>query len=232
MASGMAHEIRNPLSAIVNATTLLEREAMLTSDERASTLEAVKKEARRLNATLSDFLSFARPQEPKHVVGDIREVVGHVTTLLREERAPAGGVQVEVQVDPGVPCFVFDPDQLTQVLWNIALNGIEAMAGQGRLRFEVGQQDSEVWIAVSDTGPGIPPEEQRRVFQPFFSKRQGGTGLGLAIARRIVVAHAGHIELESVPGQGSRFIIRLPVGERWPWPIFWSPMTRLQPVPS
>jgi len=213
LAAGVAHEIRNPLSAIVNAATLLEREAMLTSDERASTLEAVKKEARRLNATLSDFLSFARPQEPKHVVGDIREVVGHVATLLREGRAPAGGVQVEVQVEPGVPCFAFDPDQLTQVLWNIALNALEAMAGHGHLRFEVGQQDGEVWIAVTDTGPGIPPEEQRRVFQPFFSKRQGGTGLGLAIARRIVVAHAGHIDLESVPGQGSRFIIRLPLVE-------------------
>jgi signal transduction histidine kinase len=220
LAAGMAHEIRNPLSAIVNATTLLEREAMLTTDERASILEAVKKEARRLNTTLADFLSFARPQEPKRVVGEIREVIGHVATLLREERTPAGGVQVEVCVDPAVPPCAFDPAQLTQVLWNIALNGVEAMEGHGRLRLEVGRQDGTVWIAVSDTGPGIPPEEHGRVFQPFFSKRQGGTGLGLAIARRIVMAHAGHIDLESVPGQGSRFIIRLPVGEVKPWPIF------------
>ena len=186
---------------------------MLAADERASILEAVKKEARRLNATLADFLSFARPREPQRVVGDIGAVVGHVATLLGEERVPASGVQVEVRVDPAVPCFAFDPDQLTQVLWNIALNGVEAMAGQGRLTLEVGRQDGEVRIAVSDTGSGIPPVEQRRVFQPFFSKRQGGTGLGLAIARRIVMAHAGHIDLESVPGQGSRFIIRLPVEE-------------------
>jgi signal transduction histidine kinase len=87
------------------------------------------------------------------------------------------------------------------------------MAGHGCLRFEVGWQDRAVWIAVADTGPGIPPEEQRRIFQPFVSQRQGGTGLGLAIARRIVVAHAGQIELESAPGQGSRFIIRLPLEE-------------------
>ena len=166
-----------------------------------------------MSATLSDFLSFARPPEPKRVVGDIREVVGHVVTLLCEERAPAGGVQVEVRVDPVVPCFAFDPDQLTQVLWNIALNGVEAMAGQGRLTLEAGRQDGEIWIAVADTGPGMPREEQRHVFQPFFSKRQGGTGLGLAIAGRIVMAHAGHIDVESVPGQGSRFIIRLPLGE-------------------
>lgn len=213
LAAGVAHEIRNPLSAIVNATTLLEREDMLTVDERASILDAVKKEARRLNATLSDFLSFARPQEPKRVVGDIRTVVGHVATLLGEEQAPAGSVQVEVRMDPAVPRFAFDPDQLTQVLWNIALNGVEAMDGQGHLTFEVRRQDGEVQMAVSDTGPGISAEEQRRIFQPFFSKRQGGTGIGLAIARRIVSAHGGRIDVESVAGQGSRFTVCLPVQE-------------------
>jgi len=213
VAAGMAHEIRNPLSALVNAATLLEREALLSREERASILDAVKIEARRLNATLSGFLAFARPQEPRRVVGDLRDVVRHVATLLGEECAQAGGVQVEVHVEPGVPRVAFDPDQLTQVLWNIALNAVEAMAGHGGLRFEVGWQDRAVWIAVADTGPGIPPEEQRRIFQPFVSQRQGGTGLGLAIARRIVMAHAGQIELESAPGQGSRFIIRLPLEE-------------------
>jgi len=116
-------------------------------------------------------------------------------------------------MDPAVPRFAFDPDQLTQVLWNIALNGVEAMDGQGHLTLEVGRQDGEVRMAVSDTGPGIPSEEQRRIFQPFFSKRQGGTGLGLAIARRIVSAHGGRIDVESVAGQGSRFTVCLPVQE-------------------
>lgn len=213
LAAGLAHEIRNPLAAIVNATTLLEHQETLTTDERASTLEALKKEARRLNATLSDFLSFARPRVPKRLRGDIREVVGHVAVLLRKERSRTAGVQVDLKLDPSVPPFAFDPDQLTQVLWNMALNGVEAMDGQGRLCLEVGRQDGEVLIAVSDTGPGIRPEEQRRIFQPFFSKRQGGTGLGLAIARRIVAAHGGRIDLESVPGQGSRFTIRLPLAD-------------------
>ncbi len=211
LAAGVAHEIRNPLAAIVNATTLLEREETLTAEERAGTLEAVKKEARRLNATLSDFLSFARLREPKRLKGDIREVVGRVASLLREEHSRAAGVQLEVRVDPSVPLFAFDPDQLTQVLWNIALNGVDAMEGRGRLSLEVVRQNGELLIAVSDTGPGIPLEEQRRIFQPFFSKRPGGTGLGLAIARRIVSAHGGRIELESSPGQGSRFTICLPL---------------------
>lgn len=213
LAAGFAHEVRNPLAAIVNATTLLDREEILTADERAGTREAVKKEARRLNAILSDFLSFARPREPKRLRGDIREIVAHVASLLREERARIRGVQVEVRVDPSVPPFPFDPDQITQVLWNIALNGVEAMEGTGLLSLEVGRENGEVRIAVSDTGPGIRIEDQQRIFQPFYSQRRGGTGLGLAIARRIVAAHGGRIDLKSAAGQGSCFIICLPLAE-------------------
>jgi two-component system sensor histidine kinase PilS (NtrC family) len=102
---------------------------------------------------------------------------------------------------------------LTQVLWNIARNGVEAMQGQGRLSLNVGRRNGEVLITVADTGPGIPPDERRRIFQPFVSKKPGGTGLGLAIAQRIVTAHGGRIDLESAPDHGSRFTISLPVGE-------------------
>ncbi len=213
LAAGLAHEIRNPLAAIVNAATLLEEEETLTSEERASILEALRKEARRLNATLSDFLLFARPREIRRQTGDIRKVVEHVAALLQEERARSDGVQVEVRVDSEVPQFAFDADQLTQVLWNIARNGVEAMQGHGNLSFEVGRRNGEVRIAVADTGPGIPPEDRWRIFQPFFSKKPGGTGLGLAIAQRIVAAHGGRIDLESAPERGSRFTISLPVGE-------------------
>jgi signal transduction histidine kinase len=123
-------------------------------------------------------------------------------------------MQVDVRVDPGVPQFSFDTDQLTQVLWNIARNGVEAMQGRGHLSLNVGRRNSEVLINVADTGPGIAPNEQRRIFQPFISKKPSGTGLGLAIAQRIVTAHGGRIELESVPGQGSCFTICLPLVER------------------
>ncbi len=210
LAAGVAHEIRNPLSAIVNATTLLDRDD-LTPDERASTLGAVKKEARRLNSIVSEFLAFARPGEPKRTVGDIREVVDHVARLIREDRPRAGEVVTEVHVDPAVPPFAFDPDQLTQVLWNVARNGIEAMEGRGRLRLDVLRQNGDVSIAVSDTGRGISPEERRRMFEPFYSRKRGGTGLGLAIVRRIVAAHGGRIEVESTPGKGTRFTIHLPL---------------------
>jgi signal transduction histidine kinase len=213
LAAGLAHEIRNPLAAILNAATLLEEEETLSAEERASILEAVQTEARRLNTTLSDFLLFARPRQPTRQMGDIGKVVEHVSGLLQEERNGRAGVQVEVRVDPTIPRFAFDADQLTQVLWNIARNGVEAMRGRGQLTLNVGRRDGEVLISVADTGPGIALDEQRRIFQPFISRKPGGTGLGLAIAQRIVTAHGGRIDVESAPEKGSCFTIRLPMLE-------------------
>jgi signal transduction histidine kinase len=211
LAAGVAHEIRNPLAAIVNATSLLDGHDTLTPEERASTLDAVRKEARRLNRILSDFLVFARPREPKRLPGDIREVVDHVAALIREDPARARLVQLSTRVDAAVPTFAFDADQLTQVLLNVALNGVEAMGGRGRLSLEVERFNGHVRIAVADTGRGIPLEERGRVFEPFFSKKPGGTGLGLTIVRRIVAGHGGTIDIQSEPGQGTRFTIALPL---------------------
>ena len=212
LAASVAHEIRNPLAAIVNATTLLGVEETLTGEERTHTLGVVKKEARRLNRILSDFLIFARPREPKWLVGDIREIIDHVAALIREDPHRAHDVQLSVRVEPAVPLFPFDADQITQVVWNIALNGVEAMDGRGQLSIAVSLGDAQVAIAISDTGRGIPAEERRRVFEPFYSRKAAGTGLGLTIARRIVAAHGGRIEIESTPGRGACFTILLPLG--------------------
>src|SRR5688500_2029428 len=124
LAAGMAHEIRNPLATIVNATALLTDEAGLTPDERSATLAAVRTEARRLNRILSDFLHFARPQEARRSRGDIREVVQHVGALIRDDHSRAPRVDVRVAVDPMVPRFAFDRDQVTPVLWTVDLNGV------------------------------------------------------------------------------------------------------------
>jgi signal transduction histidine kinase len=211
LAAGMAHEIRNPLAAIVNATALLTDEAGLTPDERSATLGAIRSEARRLNRILSDFLHFARPQAARRTPGDIREVVQHVSGLIRDDRSRAPRVDVKVAVDPAVPRFAFDRDQVTQVLWNVALNGVEAMNGRGRLSLEVARQDGAVALAVSDTGPGIPRERLPRVFEPFYSGKLNGSGLGLTIADRIVAAHGGHIEIDSEPGRGTRVTLLFPL---------------------
>ena len=211
LAAGMAHEIRNPLAAIVNATALLTDEAGLTPDERATTVAAIRTEARRLNRILSDFLQFARPQEPRRTSGDIREVVQHVGALIRDDQSRAPRVDVKVAVDPAVPRFAFDRDQVTQVVWNVALNGVQAMNGRGRLSFDVARAEGAVTLAVSDTGAGIPPNMLSRVFEPFYSGKPNGSGLGLTIAERIVAAHGGRIEIDSTPGRGTRVTLRFPV---------------------
>jgi len=211
LAAGVAHEIRNPLAAIVNATTLLGDGESLTREERATTLGAIKKEARRLNQILSDFLVFARPREPKRLVGDLREVVDHVAALIREDPDRAQRVEVDVRVHPAVPSFAFDADQMTQVLWNVALNGIEALEGRGRIGIEVDVRGSSVAIAVSDTGRGMSAEERRRIFDPFYSRKPAGTGLGLTLARRIVTAHGGQMEAQSTLGRGTCMTILLPL---------------------
>jgi len=211
LAAGMAHEIRNPLAAIVNATALLTDDTGLTPDERSATLAAVRTEARRLNGILSDFLHFARPQAARRAPGDIRDVVQHVSALIRDDHSRAARVDVRVAVDPTVPRFTFDRDQLTQVLWNVALNGVQAMDGRGRLLLEVARSNGDVALAVSDTGPGIPPERLAHVFEPFYSGKPDGSGLGLAIAERIVAAHGGRIEIDSTPGRGTRVTLRFPL---------------------
>jgi signal transduction histidine kinase len=211
LAAGMAHEIRNPLAAIVNATALLTEDAGLTAEERSATLAAVRTEARRLNRILSDFLHFARPQEARRTPADIRDVVQHVSALIRDDYSRAARVDVKVAVDPSVPRFAFDRDQVTQVLWNVALNGVEAMNGRGRLSLEVARQNGDVALAVSDTGPGIPRERLAHVFEPFYSSKSNGSGLGLTIAERIVVAHGGRIEIEPAPGGGTRVTMLFPL---------------------
>jgi signal transduction histidine kinase len=210
LAAGMAHEIRNPLAAIVNATALLTDDG-LTAEERATTLAAIRTEARRLNRILSDFLHFARPQAARRAPGDIREVVQHVGALIRDDRSRAPRVDVKVAADPSVPRFAFDRDQVTQVLWNVALNGVQAMNGRGRLSLEVTRQNGNVALAVSDTGPGIPRERLARVFEPFYSGKPNGSGLGLTIAERIVAAHGGRIEIDSEVGRGTRVTMLFPV---------------------
>ena len=211
LAAGMAHEIRNPLAAIVNATALLTDEAGLTAPERSATVTALRTEARRLNRILSDFLRFARPQEARRAPADIRDVVQHVGALIREDRSRGARVDVKVAVDPAVPRFAFDRDQLTQVLWNVALNGVQAMNGRGRLTLDVAREDHHVALAVSDTGPGIPRDMLPRVFEPFYSAKPNGSGLGLTIAERIVTAHGGRIDIDAAPGGGTRVTMRFPI---------------------
>jgi signal transduction histidine kinase len=133
-----------------------------------------------------------------------------VAALLALYPAPPPGVRLERDVAEGLPAVSVDRDQILQVLQNLFLNAVEAMPSGGTLRVAARREGAEVLVSVSDTGPGIRPEDLPSIFEPYFSTKEGGTGLGLAIADRIVREHGGRIEAASPPGEGATFTVRLP----------------------
>lgn len=212
LAAGVAHEIRNPLSAIVTASNLLSAEAgMPIDEEQLLLLEVVKKEAQRLNAILTDFLNYARPREPQLSAVNLNEVVSETLDMLERDRPTNGHVTIQRRLDGTIPPVEVDPDQIKQVLLNIAMNGIEAMPHGGTLTVATMFCNGRVHVQVADTGVGISESALPRIFQPFFSTKKNGTGLGLAIAHHIVSAHQGEIWAESQEGVGTKMTIQLPV---------------------
>jgi signal transduction histidine kinase len=216
MAAGIAHEIRNPLAAMSGSIQILRQELPL-SEEQAQLMDIVLRESERLNDTIRSFLAYARPQRFSIAQLDLRRVLNDAALLLRN----SAEVQEEHVIDVMVPTteveFEADENQIRQIVWNLATNGLRAMKGGGRLRLGAriepaagGRAESAV-LEVSDEGVGIPAEELDAIFQPFRSSFTKGTGLGLAIVHRIVSDYAGEIQVSSTPGKGTTVSVRLPV---------------------
>jgi PAS domain S-box-containing protein len=216
MAAILAHEIRNPLGSIVMAARSLEH-GDLTAEDRKTVSAVLTEESQRLNRTLQDFLLFARPREPKLERADLNALVSETAKALGSDAELLGRSALELALDPGLAPFPHDPDQVRQVLWNLLLNGIQAMgSGRGTLRVSTGVEDGQAALRVQDSGPGIDPSVLERVFDPFFTTKKKGTGLGLAICRRIAQAHGGRLEANNAAGSGALFVLRLPLAPRLP----------------
>jgi signal transduction histidine kinase len=159
---------------------------------------------------LTEFLTFARPHDPELRPTHVHEIVERVTALLQHE-AEKQSVSIASEVPPGLPPVLADAEQMTQVIFNVVLNAIQATRAEGRVRIRESSEPGWRVIDVMDDGPGIPPEHALRLFDPFFTTKPRGTGLGLAISHRIVTAHRGTIE--ALPGArgGSIIRIRLPM---------------------
>jgi len=213
MAAGIAHEIRNPLASMSGSIQVLRQELPL-SDEQAQLMDIVLRESERLNDTIKSFLAYARPQRFALAKLDIRRVVQDAALLLRNssEVQAHHTIAVDVPADP-VWCEA-DENQIRQVIWNLATNGLRAMSQGGRLLLTTATANdgsSATLLTVEDQGRGIPAEDLDVIFQPFHSSFEKGTGLGLAIVHRIVTDHNGTINVSSRVGAGTVVAVRLPM---------------------
>jgi two-component system sensor histidine kinase PilS (NtrC family) len=215
MAAGIAHEIRNPLASMSGSIQILRQELPLT-EEQAQLMDIVLRESERLNDTIRSFLAYARPQRFSIARLDVRRVLNDAALLLRNSSEVHEGHVIEVQVPTTEVAFEADENQIRQIVWNLATNGLRAMRTGGRLtlgaRIDSGEDGSEcVVLEVADEGVGIPADELDAIFQPFRGSFSKGTGLGLAIVHRIVSDYAGEIQVSSTPGSGTTVRVRLPV---------------------
>jgi PAS domain S-box-containing protein len=220
LSAGVAHEIRNPLSALdLNAHLLEEelREQKVAVPKVSSYLDVVNVEIRRLKGILDSFLKFARPASVEMSEIRIEDVVTHIVHLLHYETAERQ-VRLETAVGLGLPRVLGDETQLSQVLLNLVVNAVQSMPAGGVCRIAVNRRRYEgrewVELVIQDTGTGIKHQDLPRLFEPFFTTKPTGSGLGLAIAYRIVEDHGGQIQVSSEEGRGTTVIVRLPVAGR------------------
>jgi signal transduction histidine kinase len=212
MSAGLAHEVRNPLNAAMLQLALLERRLHRTADDPRLLVptKLAQKEIERLTALLNEFLVFARPPELHPQEHDVVAVVRQVVDLERvtvEQR----GVILALDADPAQVIAEVDVAKVHQLVLNLVRNACEAVSDGGRVTAGVRVDDARCRIRVADDGPGIPEAIQPRIYEPFFSTKEGGTGLGMSIVHSLVSLHGGSIDLQTGPG-GTTFEVAIP---RW-----------------
>jgi PAS domain S-box-containing protein len=217
LASGIAHELRNPLAGIKTTAQALGEE-MSEDDSRREYLNRITKEIDRLNGLLKTFFSFAKPQKLNLAHCPITDIINEIIPFLMKEIADKKIRFIE-NYHPQLPKIKVDKNQMYQVFLNLFLNAIQAMPDGGELRIEVGPMISNpsdglkqnfIRIVISDTGRGIPPHIVPKIFDPFFTTKPKGIGLGLSIAYQIIKKHGGTIKVESKWERGTSFVIHLP----------------------
>jgi signal transduction histidine kinase len=208
LATGLAHEIRNPLAGIAGVIEIIGRDLPATSPARAM-MKDVRLEINQINRILTDLLETARPHPPRMMRSNLNTTVEHAVMLARQQ-VLSQPIKIELRQAPDLAEVEHDSDQIHQLLLNLLLNAVQAIEGAGTVRVEIGSRDDCASVTVSDTGRGIPEERLSQIFRPFFTTKGNGTGLGLSLARRMVEEHHGRINVTSVVGEGSTFEVLLP----------------------
>jgi polar amino acid transport system substrate-binding protein len=208
LAAGLAHEIKNPVTALKTFAEYLPQRYE-DPQFRETLSKVMKSESERIERLVRNLLEFSKPSEPKKVACDMSEIVGSALDLMSGEMAKSR-VVLEIQSE-GDGMFTADPEQLKQAIINIILNAIEAMkpAG-GKLGVFMATTRDRVELVIEDAGPGIPSDKLSHIFDPFYTDKPEGTGLGLAMTHSIVERNNGKIYVSSIEGQGARFTLSFP----------------------
>jgi two-component system NtrC family sensor kinase len=212
MIAGVAHELNNPLTAILGINDLLREKA--ADDALRRQLDLIQKQARRAAEIVQNLLTFSRPRAPRRTPVRLDELTLH-TIQLHEYSLQVNNVQVDYHAEQSLPPVLGDSNQLIQVFLNLIVNAEQAIREvreHGKLRVRIERAGSGVQVAFQDDGPGISPAILPRIFDPFFTtKRPGrGTGLGLSICMAIMREHGGNIEVRTQPEGGARFTLTFP----------------------
>lgn len=209
LSADMAHEIRNPLASIRGSVETLASETYHDDDSK-KLMSLVIKEADRLNTIIEHFLRFARTKAPSFRKVSLDKVIEEVLEIVKAHPDFREAIELRTVLPRGDTVVNADPEQIKQVFLNLCLNSLSAMEDGGQLTVEMLQTDGAFGVAVQDTGIGIKKNVITRIFQPFYTTRKKGIGLGLSIAHKIVEKHEGWIDVESNPGEGSKFTVWLP----------------------
>lgn len=212
LAAAIAHEIKNPLAGISGAIQVFAEE-FPNDDPKKEIVDDVILEIERLDKAVRDLLNFARPPVPHPLFTNVSSMMERLINVI-STRAEKQNIDIRLHMDPDIDSAFLDPEQFQQVFLNITLNAIQSMQDGGTLEINVSKRDAMIEFSFKDSGIGIPGENAKNLFKPFFTTKNTGTGLGLSICKNIVDQHGGSIEVISRPDEGSTFIIRTPLKER------------------
>ena len=219
-SAGLAHEIRNPLASLSGSIQVLKQTLQIDEDQQ-QLMNIVLKETERVNDIVTDFLSYAQPRKCKSTVIDLTQLLQDIVILMKNSNEYDPSINIQLVAPPDHIIIQSEEAQIKQMIWNLCINGIQAMDKSGNLTMTLkkveGYQHKNfktnrrgVVIIVEDQGRGIPLDEQETIFDPFFTTREEGVGLGLPTVKQIVERFAGYIGLESEPGRGTCFDVFLP----------------------
>jgi signal transduction histidine kinase len=213
LTSGVAHEVKNPINAIVVHLEVLRQKLHAVDPDTRRHMEIIGNEIRRLDRVVQTLVDFTRPVELRLTEIDLRRLVEEVVVLAGPD-AERHGVRIVHEISPAPLRINVDADLIKQAALNIALNGVQAMEHGGTLTVRTLREGDDAVVAMSDQGGGVPPEIQDKIFNLYFTTKKSGTGIGLAMTYRVLQLHNGKVEFDSAPGHGSTFRLFLPLVER------------------